>query len=84
MGDVLAFAGFAEAVALDGAGEDDRRLSLVLDRGLVGVEDLQGIVAAEAQALQLIVGEMLDHLQQPRIGAEEVLAEIGARFDGVL
>ena len=84
MGDVLALAGFAEAVALDGAGQDDRRLSLVLDRGLVGVEDLQRIVAAEAQALQLIVGQMLDHLQQPRIGAEEVLAEIGARFDGVL
>ena len=84
VGDVLAFARFAEAVALDRAGEDDGRLPLVLDRGLVGVVDLDRIVAAEAQPLQLIVGEVLDHLEQPRIGAEEVLAEVGAVFDGVL
>ena len=57
---------------------------LVSTARLVGVEDLDGIVAAESQALQLIVGQVLDHLQQPRIGAEEVLAEEGARFDGVL
>ena len=27
---------------------------------------------------------MLDHVEQPRIGAPEVLADVGARFDGVL
>ena len=41
-------------------------------------------MAAEPQALQLIVGEVLHHLEQPRVRAEETLAEIGARFDGVL
>ena len=84
VGDVLAFAGFAEAVALDRAREDDGRLPLVLDRRLVGGVDLDGIVAAEPQLLQLIVGQVLDHLEQPRVGAEEVLAEVGAGLDGVL
>ena len=55
-----------------------------LDRRLVGVVDLDRIVAAEPQLLQLLVGEVLDHLEQPRIGAEEVLAHVGAVFDGVL
>ena len=57
---------------------------LVLDRGLVGVVDLHRIVAAEPQLLQLVVGQVLDHLEQPRIGAEEVLAHVGAGLDGVL
>ena len=43
-----------------------------------------GIVAAERQLLQLLVGQVLDHLEQPRVGAPEVLADVGARFDGVL
>ena len=84
VGDVLAFAGFAEAVALDGAREDDGRRALVLDRRLVGVVDLDRIVAAERHLLQLVVGQVLDHVEQPRIGAPEVLADVGARFDGVL
>ena len=56
----------------------------MLDRRLVGVVDLDRIVAAERQLLQLVVGEVLDHLEQPRIGAPEVLADVGARLDGVL
>ena len=58
--------------------------ALVLGRRLVGVVDLLGIVAADAQLLQLIVGEVLDHLQQPRIVAEEVLADVGAGHHRVL
>ena len=84
MGDVLAFARFAEAVALDRAREDHGRLAGVLDRGLVGVVHLDRIVTAEAQPLQLVVGQMLDHVEQPRVGAEEVLAKVGAALDGVL
>ena len=57
---------------------------LVLDRGLVGVVDLDRIVAAEAQPLQLVVRQVLDQLEQPRIGAEEVLADVGAGLDRVL
>ena len=82
--DVLAFARFAESIPLDGARQDDRRRALVLDRRLVGVVDLDRIVPAERQLLQLIVGEVLDHLQQARIGAPEVLADVGAGLDAVL
>ena len=64
VGDVLAFARLAQAVALDGPGEDDRRLALVLDGRLVGGVDLDRIVAAEVQRLRLLVGQVLDHLQQ--------------------
>ncbi len=56
----------------------------MLDGGFVGVVDLDGIVAAESQPFELLVGEMAHHLEQPRIGAEEVLAEIRAALDGVL
>ena len=84
MGDVLAFARLAEAVALDRARQDDGRLPGGLDRRLVGVVHLHRIVAAEAKPLQLFVRQMLDHVEQPRIGAEEVLAHVGAVFDRVL
>jgi hypothetical protein len=55
MGDVLALTGLAETVALDGAGENDRRLAGGFERGLIGVVHLDGIVAAEAQSFQLLV-----------------------------
>ena len=84
MGDVLALARFAEPVAFDGPGDDDGRRSLVLDGGLVGVVDLDRVVAAERQLPELVVRQVLDHVEQPRIDAPEVLADVGARFDGVL
>ena len=76
MGDVAAFAGFAQAVALDRLGQDDRRLALVLDGRLVGGVDLLRIVAAAAQLLQLLVGECSTMLGNFGILAEEVLADV--------
>ena len=58
--------------------------ALVLDGGLVGVVDLDRIVAAERHLLQLVVRQVLDHVEQPRIDAPEMLAHVRARFDGVL
>ena len=84
MRDVAAFAGFAQAVALDRLGQDDRRLALCFDRRLVGRVDLLRIVAAAAQLAQLLVGQVLDQLEQLGILAEEVLADVGAGHDGVL
>ncbi len=49
MGDHLALARLAHAVALDGLGENDGRLALVLRGGLVGGVDLDRIVAAALQ-----------------------------------
>ena len=82
--DVPTFTSFAKTVALDGPDEHDRRLPLVLGRGLVGVIDLDRIVTAEAQLLQLVIGHVLDHVKEPRVGAEEVLAEVRTRLDCVL
>src|ERR1700676_2432010 len=58
--DVLAFAGFAEAVALDGAREDYSGAAFEVDGGFVGSIDLARIVAAETQAAQGFVGKGLD------------------------
>ena len=83
--DVAALARLAQAVALDRLGQDDRRRALVLDGRLVGGVDLHRIVAAAASASgaarRVRCSTMLE---QPRIGAEEVLADVGAGLDGVL
>jgi hypothetical protein len=81
--DVLAFARLTEAVALDRAREDHRRRALVRHGLAIGVVDLHRIMAADAQRLQLVVREVLDHLEQPRVGAPEVLAQVGAVLDNV-
>ena len=84
VGDVLALARLAQSIALDRARDDDGRRSLVLDGGLVGVVDLDRIVPAQRQFPELVVRQVFDHVEQARIDAPEVLADVGARFDGVL
>src|SRR4029077_12469969 len=49
MRDHLAFAGFTHPVALDGLGEDDGGLTLVLGGGLVSRIDLSWVVASARQ-----------------------------------
>ncbi|MNO79606.1 hypothetical protein D3C76_707800 [compost metagenome] len=73
---VLRFAR-AGAVALDGLGQDDGRLALVVDRLVVGRIDLVRVVAATVELPDFLVGEVLDHLQQFRTRAEEVLTHVG-------
>ena len=74
----------AERPALHRLGEDDGRRALVLDRGLVRGVELAVVVPAARQLLQVLVGEVLDHLAQPRVGSEEVLPDVRARLDRVL
>src|SRR6202020_199872 len=83
MGDHLAFAGLAHAVALDGLGENDSRLALMLDRRLIGGVDFQRIMAAAGQPPDLVVAPVGDHGGGFGIAAEEFLADIGAvlRFE---
>src|SRR5208337_2141849 len=76
--DVLAFAGFAESIALDGLGENDGRRSRVLHRRLIRGVHFDRVVTAQPHAGELLVRKMLDHLQQPGIGAEKILPEIRA------
>ena len=70
----------AERPALDGLGEDHGRRALVLDGRAVGRVHLAGLVAGAGgvEALgDLVVGEQLRHLGERRVGAEEVLADVG-------
>ena len=78
MGDVLALAGLAHAVALDRLGEDHRGLAGVRAGGGVGGVDLLGVVAAAVERPDLLVAHVGDHLAQLRVGPEEVLAHEGA------
>ncbi len=68
----------AHAVALLGLGEDHGGLALVARGVPVGREDLHGIVAAAAQAIDVVVREVRHELLQLRILVEEVLAVEGA------
>src|SRR5205823_14099497 len=84
MGDVASLASLTEAIALDGRGQDHRRRTGMLDGRLEGGVDLFRIVAAPGQLAKLLVGKVLDHLQQLGVLAKEVLADVGPRLDGVL
>ena len=84
VGDVAAFAGLAQPVALDGLGQDDRGRAAVLDGRLVGRVDLQRIVAAALQLAGVCSSlRSATIASQPRIDAEEMLADVAAGHDGV-
>ena len=72
-----------ERPALDRLGEDHRGRARLLGGGLVGGVELPVVVAAAGEVADLLVGQVLDQLPQPRVGAEEVLAGVGARLDRV-
>src|SRR3954452_23261643 len=78
VGDVLALAGLAHAVALDGLDQDHGRLAGVGDGGGVGGVDLAGVVAAAGQAPDLLVRHAGDAGLEDRVLAEEMLTDIGA------
>src|SRR5690606_8078010 len=77
VGDVLRLTGTG-AVALDRVRKDNGRLALVIDRTVVSRIHLVGVVSATVEVPDLLVGELLDALEQLRVGTEEVLAHIGA------
>jgi hypothetical protein len=81
--DVLALTRFAQPIALHGPRQYDRRSALVLRGGAVGVVDLHGVVSAERHLLQIVVGQMTDHLEQPRVCPPEMFAQVRAVLDDV-
>ena len=81
MSNVLTFTGFAETISFNGLGKNDGRSTLVVDRSAISGMHLNRIVPAQPHAGKLIIGEMLHHLQQPRIGAKQVLPEVRSTFD---
>jgi hypothetical protein len=78
MGDHLPLARLAHAIALDGLGENDGRLALVVDRGLVGGVDLDRIMAAALQRPDLVVAPVGDHRRRLGIAVEEILADVSS------
>src|SRR5262249_49173505 len=81
MGDVLAFTGFAQSVTLDSLRKYNRWRTCVLDCHFECRVNFDWVMPAKPQARELIVGEMLDHSEQPGIAAEQALPEVGAAFD---
>jgi hypothetical protein len=85
VGDVLRLARLAHAIALDGFGEDYRRLAGVVHRGMIGGVDLVRVVAAAIEAPDVVVRPVGDHRLELR-RVEEVLADVGAvlRLEGLV
>ena len=79
---VLALEG-VDRPALDGVRQDHGRLADVLGGGVERRVDLAVVVAAAGQLHDLLVAHVLDHLAQPRVAAEEVLADVVAGLDRV-
>src|SRR5580704_13971079 len=83
MGDVLALASLAQAIALNGFRQNDRRRAAVLYSCFICSVDFDGIVSSQPHARELFVGKMLDHLEQTGVGSEEVLTEVSAALDEI-
>ena len=79
-----ALAPVAHAVALLGLGEDYGRLALVRDRGAVGGIDLERVMPAAVQPVDVVVRQMRDQGLQLGVLVEEVLAVEAAVRGGVL
>src|SRR5437879_12799285 len=83
MSNVLAFPGFSQTISLDCLCQDQGRGPGVLNGRLITCMHFDGIVTPETHARQLLVRQMLYHLEQARVGAEEVLAEVRSALNKV-
>ena len=85
VGGVAALEAGAERPALDRLAQDRRRgaRAEVLGRRLVGRVELAVVVAAAGQVDEVVVAEVGDELAQPRVGPEEVVADVGAGLGAV-
>ena len=86
VGDVLAFAGFAHAVAFDRLRQNHCRLAGVFHRRGVSSKDFVRIVAAAVQAPDIVIGHIRYQVRELRIFAEEMLAHECAvlRLEGLV
>ena len=69
---------------LDRLGQDHGGRAPLFGGQLVGGIELAIVVPAPGERDQLVVAQVIDQFAQPRIGAEEVLADIRPGFDGQL
>ncbi len=78
VGGVAALEVGAQRIALDGLGQDHRRLALVLGRGAVGRVDLAVVMPAALEVPDLGVGHVSHQRLGARVAAEEVVAHVAA------
>src|ERR1700730_9973703 len=83
MRDVLAFTRFTESITFNGLGENNSRRSRVINCRPVRGMHLDRIMTAEPHAGELLVRQMLHHLQQPGIGAKKVLPKASPTLDKI-
>src|SRR5437868_13733738 len=76
--DVLAFAGFTEAVTLDRLREDDCGRAGVIDGSAVSGVDLDRVMSAKPHARRLLIRQVLNHLEKSWMTAKQVLAGVSA------
>ena len=73
---VFALNGVAHAVALYGLRKNDRGLTGMVHRRMVGRIDLIGIMAAPVQTHNVVIGKVIDHGPEFRMLTEEMLPGI--------
>jgi hypothetical protein len=78
VGGVAALEVRTQRVALDGLGQDHRRLALVVDGGAVGRIHLAVVVATTLEIPDLGIGHVLHERLGARVATEEVVAHVGA------
>ncbi|CAB4812243.1 unannotated protein [freshwater metagenome] len=80
---IAAFDSGTQCPAFDGLGQNDGGCTRCFRGCFVSGVDLLVVVPTAWQCAQLIVGKMVDEFAQARIGAEEMLTDVRAAFDGV-
>ena len=73
MGCILRLPGVSHAITLNGLRQDHRRLPGMFRGCMIGRINFVRIVAATVKPINVIVAEVLDHLQQLRIFGEKII-----------
>ncbi len=81
--DIASLASLAQPIALDRACQDDGGSTAVSVCSVVRRIHLVDVVAAQPHAPEFVVAQVLDHMQQGRVDAPEVLANVSAASHGV-
>ena len=81
---IATFAVFAQAITFNRLGQDNGRCASMVDGCFVGGINFFGIVSAAPHHQQFLVGVIFDEVEQLRILAEEMLADVRARHADVL
>ena len=83
VGDIASLAGFTQPVSFDRLCQYDGWGTFMVHRGLVRGIDFFRVMAAPQQLANLVIGQMIDHLEQRRILAKEMFAGVTAGLNRI-